>query len=611
MMNSYLYRSFRAARRALVLNLALLLGAATLAAQESASQTYAQPSQALDAALEAFSETSGIDVVSRPQWLERKTAPALEGDHAPREALDRLLADTGLDYRFTGERTVAVITRSRVGEADVLDLEPVELAGRDTLELEEARLRGEEPLATGYSATDAPGVTKTSTPIIDTPFSIQVVPQQVLEDQQALQIKDAVKNVSGVQPRGAAGVSSEQFTIRGFDQGGFILRDGFRTPNTFAARFFEMSNIERIEVLKGPASVKFGRIEPGGVINLVTKKPLREYRHSVEQRVGSYDFYQTTVDTTGPISGLESVQYRLIASYEDAESFRDVVENEIVFINPQIAWDITDRTRVNLSLEYRDDDRTNDSGLPALGGEVADVPEDTFLGSRDDFLKTEMLRVILDGSHAFNDHWRFRTKFLYEDFERRDARLDGAFGMTIDPTTGDFDRRFSANNVFPETYFTTNTLEGHFDTEPVQHTLLLGVDFTRSDIPWTFPDNAFAAGPGNNLFNPNPNLTVTPGPATQDFGSSGDFDERLGVFWQDQMSLFDDRLHILVGGRYDDTEAVSFGAENNNEEYSQRGIQPAVWPPVQAQAVAEFIWQLRRVGVGKRDFCPHAFRQSA
>ncbi|MDZ7751321.1 MAG: TonB-dependent receptor [Gammaproteobacteria bacterium] len=554
--------------RAGALCLALLPGVTPLLVTPAAAQsataepmTFNLRAQPLDQAVTELARQAGLTIGGDAALLRSRQAPALQGRYTPHEALRILLTGSGVAARFAGDSTVTLMQASAQGGDGPVQLAPIQVTGTGGSAFAPVE---------GYQATHSYTATRTDTPIIDTPASVQVVPNDVLEDQQVLRLKDAIKNVSGVQPRGASGVSSEQLTIRGFDQGGFIFRDGFRTPNTFGARFFELSNVDRVEVLKGPASVLFGRIEPGGVVNLVTKKPLREYQHSIEQQVGSYDFYRTTVDTTGPIPGLESVQYRLIASYVDADSFRDVVENETVFINPQLAWDITDRTRVNFSFEYRDDDRTNDSGLPALGDEVADVPEDTFLGSRDDFLKTEMLRVALDGSHAFNDSWLFRTKFVYEDFERRDARLDGAFGSSIDPTTGDFDRRFSANNAFPETWFTTNSLEGHFDTGALRHTLLLGVDFTRSDLPWTFPDNAFSPGPGNNLFNPNPNPTVTPSNTTVDFGSSDDFDKRLGVFWQDQISFFDDRLHLLVGGRYDDTEARSFGTKNENEEYSQR-----------------------------------------
>jgi len=522
------------------------------------------PAQPLDQAVTELARQAGLAIGGNAALLRGKQAQALAGEYTPREALDRLLAGSGVAARFGGDDTITLMPADDAEDDSPMQLAPIQVTG----------------IEDRYLVRRSTTATRTNTPIIETPASIQVIPFQVLQDQQVLQLKDAIKNVSGVQPRGASGVSSEQFTIRGFDQGGFILRDGFRTPNTFNARFFEMSNVERVEVLKGPASVLFGRIEPGGVVNLVTRKPLRDHYHRVEQQVGSYNLYRTTVDTTGPVPGMESVQYRLIASYEDADSFRDIVERETVFVNPQVAWDITDRTRVNLSFEYRDDDRTNDSGLPTLGDEVADVPEDTFLGSREDFLKTEMLRTTLEGSHAFNDDWLFRTKFVYEDFERRDARLDAAFGTTIDEQTGDFDRRFTANNVFPETWFTTNSLEGRFETGPLKHTFLVGVDFTRSDLPWTFPENAFTPGPSNSLFDPNPDLTVEPSDTLVDFGSSDDFDERLGLFWQDQISLLNDNLHILAGGRYDDTEALSFGTENDNSEYSQRyGLlyKPQAW----------------------------------
>ncbi|MFW5845577.1 MAG: TonB-dependent receptor plug domain-containing protein, partial [Planctomycetota bacterium] len=275
---------------------------------------YDLPMQPLADSLQAVAAGADIDLVYPVDLVRGKQAPALQGAMAPDAALRRLLHGSGLRLERLGGGRLAI--RRSEDEQDAEIGEPIVIEGDRAAAAED------------YVRTTAFAVTRTATPIIDMPASIQVVPQQVLADQQVLQIGDAVENVSGVQHRKASGVASDSFTIRGFNQGGFILTDGFRTPNPFAARIFEMDNIERLEVLKGPASVLFGRIEPGGVINLVTKKPLREYHHSVEQQVGSYEFYRTAVDTTGPIPGLESLQYRLIASYEDAGSFRDHVENE-------------------------------------------------------------------------------------------------------------------------------------------------------------------------------------------------------------------------------------------------------------------------------------------
>ncbi len=521
--------------------------------------TFDIPSTSLAQAITEFSAATGVQVLYTGVQASEVTAPALQGSYTTTQALDRLLDGSGLSYRFTGEASVTLASATGEEGAGPTMLSPIEVTGSASSAF--------SPIE-GYAATHSYTATKTDTPIIDTPASIQVVPEDVMQDQQVTRLKDALKNVSGIQPAGQTGVTTDAFLVRGFRQQSFVYRDGFRTPNPNAVRFFEMNNVDRVEVLKGPSSVLFGRSEPGGVINLVSKRPLREERHSIEQQDGSDQFFETIIDSTGPVGDLDSLQYRLIASYQDADSFRNFVESDATLINPQLAWDVSDMTRLNLSLEYSEQNRTNDFGLPAIGDSVADVPEDRFVGLPGDFVDTEALRAALDGTHQFSDNWILRAKFLYEDFERRDARHRPA---SFNETTGDYQLEFVANNAFPETLFFTTNLEGHFDTGPVAHTLLLGVDHTESDLPWTFPSNAFSGeGPSTNLFDPVRGPAVQPSDEVVDFGSADDFDKRMGVYWQDQLTFMDDRLHLLVGGRYDDTEALSFGTENENEEYSQR-----------------------------------------
>src|SRR5690606_22613978 len=128
-------------------------------------------------------------------------------------------------------------------------------------------------------------------PIMETPVSIQVVPQQVLKDQQAYRIQDAVKNVSGVQQRFSTG-GHDRFVVRGFDLDEVVYRNGIRLRGLN----FDLANVQQVEVLKGPASVLYGRTEPGGIINAVTKRPRTESYYSLEQRFGSYDYYRTQLD---------------------------------------------------------------------------------------------------------------------------------------------------------------------------------------------------------------------------------------------------------------------------------------------------------------------------
>jgi iron complex outermembrane receptor protein len=586
----------------------------TQPAQADATFPFDIPSKPLPQALNDFGRITGLTVLFTEEKPIEHTAPRLSGRLTAAQALNRLLAGSGYTYRFTDAKTVTLERVLTQPGEQRLQLAPTTVEDR-ALRIAETQVTAERERA--YIVKEATTVTKTDTPIIDTPFSIQVVPQQVLEDQQALDLFDAIKNVSGVQPLRPVGVDRQSLTIRGFDSRGFIYRDGLRTP-LFTTRFYQTPGIDRIEVLKGPASMLFGRTEPGGIVNLVTKKPLREYHHSIQQQVGSYNFYRTTVDSTGPIPGAENVQYRFIASYENADSFRDFVESDTTFISPQIAWDITDQTRVRVWLEYEDDERTQDQGLVAIGDRPADLPDDTFLGSPTDFIVNETLRTGLDLSHEFSEDWTFRGAFHYEDNERSDVRTrpadtDGDC-VRLDETTGELEREFADNIGISETYFLTANIEGHFETGPLKHTVLFGVDYSRSDIDFQFA--AFGGAPlfgqdtaSINIFNP-VHTVFAPDPRALPVNDTSNFtDQWVGLYWQDQIALFDDRLHILAGGRYDDAEADSgispgtFSETNEVSKYTQRyGIlyKPMDWLSVYGSYTesvsGEFVFNTRPGG---------------
>ncbi|MGH2397722.1 MAG: TonB-dependent siderophore receptor [bacterium] len=190
---------------------------------------------------------------------------------------------------------------------------------------------------TSYNVPDATTATKTDTPIMETPVSIQVVPQQVLGDQQAYRLEDAVKNVSGIQLTPLSSNQFDGFLYRGFAGSQALLRNGYRF--SVGVTKLDLTNVERLEVLKGPAAVLYGQqTEPGGIINVVTKKPLATPYYSLEQEFGSYDFYQTSADATGPITGDGALLYRLTLGYLNTESFRDFGFQERVFLVPSLSW---------------------------------------------------------------------------------------------------------------------------------------------------------------------------------------------------------------------------------------------------------------------------------
>lgn len=248
-------------------------------------------------------------------------------------------------------------------------------------EEEELVITGDQQ-PSGYRAPNASTATKTDTPIRDIPQSIQVIPQEVIRDQglnaTSNALGNAVQNVSGVTNLGLYQGFENSLKIRGFRVQAFdgnYFRDGIRYF-TFGA--IETADLERVEVLKGPASILFGAAEPGGVINLVSKQPLRNPFYSVEGSVGSYRSVRVGADFSGSINSEKTALYRFNGYYKDAGSFRDFVSSEGVFLSPVVQLNLGQNTTLSLNATYRNERRTTDDGFVAIGRGIADLPRDLF-----------------------------------------------------------------------------------------------------------------------------------------------------------------------------------------------------------------------------------------
>ncbi len=434
----------------------------------------------------------------------------------------------------------------------------------------------------GYSVPNASTATRTDTPLRDIPQSIQVIPQQVLEDQQVVELNEALRNVSGVTFSGTSYGFTYNFNIRGFENAP-TLRDGFRQfENTGVP---ETTNLERVEVLKGPASILYGEIQPGGVINLVTKKPLSQPFYEAEVQIGNYGFFRPRIDISGPLDSEEKVLYRLNAAYQSADSFLNYdTEIQRYFVAPTLTWKISDRTDLTVALEYTDDERPTEFGLFAVGDRIVDIPYDRIIGQPDDKAESNQFRVGYDLEHRFNDNWTLRNAFryIYSDF-----LLEGYYAGSFDETTGILGREYATSTQTARDYSLQTNIVGKFATGSIGHTLLFGVDLSRNDR-----DNDdrfdFSFSPLD-IFDPDYEVTVRPDrDDVPSFGAQETRTDRLGIYLQDQIALADN-LKLLAGLRYDTvdqeqtTEASDFGSaaetERNNDALTPRvGI---VYQPIQ------------------------------
>ncbi|MEO0377757.1 MAG: TonB-dependent receptor plug domain-containing protein, partial [Cyanobacteria bacterium P01_A01_bin.17] len=258
----------------------------------------------------------------------------------------------------------------------------------------------------GYVVPDASTATRTDTPILDTPASIQVIPKQVLEDQQIIRLEDALSNLSGVTYGGTFAGLDVDFNIRGFNNVP-IFRDGFRQFGFGNDGIPETANLERVEVLRGPASILYGEIQPGGVINLVTEKPLTDPTYEAQLQFGNRGLISPQIDLSGPLTSDDRLLYRLNALYRNEESFRDYEQNiERFFVAPTLSWQISDQTDLTVQLEYSDYRGPFEVGLPVIGDSVVDVPASRVAGELEDFADIQFLRLGYDFEHRFSDRWK-------------------------------------------------------------------------------------------------------------------------------------------------------------------------------------------------------------
>ncbi|MEM1256695.1 MAG: TonB-dependent siderophore receptor [Cyanobacteria bacterium P01_H01_bin.21] len=407
----------------------------------------------------------------------------------------------------------------------------------------------------GYLATEASTATRTDTPLRDIPNSIQVIPRQVIEDQQAIGIEDVLENAAGVTFQGNDDGRGLEFSIRGFTRVP-VLRDGFLLPGLSSdAAEPEVANLERVEVLRGPASVLYGQAEPGGVINLVTKQPLSDPYYNLQLQGGNDGFLSPSIDLSGPLTEDGRLLYRLNALYRQEDSFRDYDNNfERFFIAPTLTWLISDSTDLTINLEYIEDDEPHDIGTLALGDEVAPIPLDRVTNDPDSTREQDYLNTGYTLEHRFSDNWKLRNQFRYTSSSYKINVTSIPF--TLDESTGILTSDFGAQSNETETYSLYTDIQGKFNTGSLQHTLLFGVDLARSELDGLTRFDFF--NPASlDIFDPDyAAITIPPEESIDIFFDDFTRADQLGIYVQDQIDILDN-LILVAGLRYSTVDQES------------------------------------------------------
>jgi iron complex outermembrane receptor protein len=456
----------------------LLLAPANPAMAETApaaAQRYAfdLPAGPLTDALSAWSQRTGITIDNDALAVAGRSSAPLRGSYTAEDALRLLLASNGIGYRFTTPTKVQLQAAGAAPTAAPdggIVLPQLQVSGDGTQETADGPV-------TGYRATRSGTGTLTDTALRDVPQSIQVVPRQVLEDQQTTRLVDALSNVSNVRPATTTGNRSETFNIRGFRVSDYAI-DGITTNPALEASevYRDMANIERVEVLKGPASVLYGQGDLGGMINLVTRQPQFEPGVSGALQAGAFDFYRGEIDVTGPLDSAGTLAGRLIASAQTDGTFRDVMQDSTrEFGALSLLWQPTEATRIRFGGTYTHQDLPFDRGLVAVGDGVT-LPIDRYLGESWSEFTAEKTEVNLRVEHDAAD-WLTLRQTTHVDW-------GSAHRLSADPVA------LQANNVTltrraTDQNDTTRATDlrldaiAKFNTGSAEHTFLLGGEYTH------------------------------------------------------------------------------------------------------------------------------------
>lgn len=440
---------------------------------------------------------------------------------------------------------------------------------------------------TSYVTEQSSTATRLPAPIQDVPRSIGVVTRNVIEDQKAFRIDDVVRNVSGTFMSSTQGGRAGEFIIRGFSSSLNIFKNGFREDSTYGARASrDTANIESIEVVKGPPSYLYGRADPGGVINQITKAPLGYRYFSGEMTFGNYGLYRPTIDVGGPLNDSGSITSRLNAVYESADSYRNGVHSERFFVAPTIGWALSSQTSLRLEGEYLHDKSPIDRGIVALDNGPAPIPIGTFLGDPRRRGVIDHGKTTLTLLHKFNDTFTWRSALRNAVSSERYSSLESNF---MDETTGILGLARYEIPTSVQSHYMQNELHAAFSTGTIKHKALLGLElgreYSRSKTSGDFGE----LGSFIDNFNPS-NRQFNDGSLTT-FSNLKQTNNALGLYFGDQISILPN-LHMHAGGRFDVFEQNivnhpnAFLEQGSKDKQTDRAFSPSIgmtfqpWKPL-------------------------------
>ena len=414
------------------------------------------------------------------------------------------------------------------------------------LTLSENSRQLEEIIINGRRSLNSKPVTvgKSGLSPMDLPQSIAIIGTESIRDQQMNRLSDVMKNVNGVAYGENRGSVNETFFARGYSLGGNnVLKNGARTAT---GGLPEASTLESVEVLKGSAALLYGGVTGGAVVNLVTKKPRFDYGGEVSMRMGSNNLYKPIVDVYGPITS--KLAFRVIGTYENAGSYRDVVKTKRFYVNPSLLYKFSDKTELIVQGDYLKSDYTPDFGIGSVGNKISPVGRNAFLNTLWAYNNTSTTTTQANLTHKFNEKWKLNALASVQSYRRdyfgAERPAANAAGMAARNLTRSKSKEYTYNQQL--------NLTGSFKTARFNHTVLVGADADQSRTN----ANGFNYAPGSralydsiNILNPATYNTHSNIPETFVVTNTLTPIFRAGAFVQDLIAITD-KFKVLAGVRW-------------------------------------------------------------
>lgn len=511
---------------------------------------FAISAQPLDEALATYGAVSGVQLIYDSHATRRLRAMPLAGRYERVEGLRRLLVGTGLVPHFTAPRSATIV--GLVAQADLGSI-------RDgAVTLDALEVTGDTALGptNGYVARRSATATKTGTSILETPQAVNVVGRKEIEDRQAQSVSQALLYTPGVLTQYGTDLRYDWLYVRGFVPGRYL--DGLRLP--FGARGYsqpriESYGLERIELLKGPSSGLYGQNSPGGLLNLVSKRPSAVPLREIQLQTGSFGRAQAAFDLSGPVDPDGRILYRLTGLARTTGTQVDYLEEDRVFIAPSVTFRPDADTSLTILSQYLHIDSPGGGapqGLPTLGtlynNPRGRIPTNRFIGEPNyDRFKLDHGFIGYAFQHRFNDVWTVRQNLRFSHVEADTQRVQAiglaANGRTLSRYAWAFPERSNLFNV-------DNQAEARFFTGPLAHTLLFGADYLREDA--RYDESELRVVPSVDIFTPVYAGTVTRPPLGTRITQGRN---QAGLYVQDEIRV--GGFSLTLSGRQDWANAVT------------------------------------------------------